>query len=357
MVNSKSTKTEILAAYHQLEQEKAELLAKIQQMPPTPKTASIPVKTAPEKPAMTPPNLVIPSDIKQTIASLETIKLTFGNSVSNLSEKLIAQATKLAQVKSELESEINQLKALHNIDEITETTLDDLIQEYENNAKNFSDELSLQQEYLQQQILELTQNWQKQKEIHRREIQEKNDNYQKEKSRNEQDYQYNLRQERQLGQEQFEQQQQHLFKELATSKQQQEKIWQEKEELISKKEQEYAEVKRQVRDFDEQLKAKIKQGENEGKGIGNYQVKVKADLRNKEIEGEKMNYLLRIESLQDTINNNQDRIAHLSRQLEAALKQVQDLAVKAIEGTSNRNSYEAMKEIALEQAKNTQKSK
>lgn len=32
------------------------------------------------------------------------------------------------------------------------------------------------------------------------------------------------------------------------------------------------------------------------------------------------------------------RIQNLSKQLESALKQVQDLAVKAIEGTSNVNS-------------------
>jgi hypothetical protein len=47
----------------------------------------------------------------------------------------------------------------------------------------------------------------------------------------------------------------------------------------------------------------------------------------------------------------------LSQQLDSALKQVQDLAVKAIEGASNRNSFEAMKEVALEQAKNQAKNK
>ena len=47
----------------------------------------------------------------------------------------------------------------------------------------------------------------------------------------------------------------------------------------------------------------------------------------------------------------------LSLQLEAALKQAQELAVKAIEGTSSHGSFEALKEIALEQAKNQPKAK
>jgi hypothetical protein len=357
MVNSKSTKTEILEAYHQLAQEKNELLAQINQLQSAAKNVPTTVKTTPEKLPVVPQNLAKQADIKQVISSLETLKFTFGSAVSNLSEKLIAEASKLNQIKAELASEIEQLKALHNIEEITETTLDDLIQEYECNAKNFGEELSLQEEYLQQQILELSQNWQKQKAIYQRQIQQRNDNYQKEKSRHEQDYQYNLQQQRQLSREEFEQQKQLLAKELAALKQQQEKSWQDQEEIISKKEREYSEAKQKVAAFEEHLKAKIKQGENEGKAIGNYQVKVKADLRNKEIEGERNIYQLRIQSLQDTIHHNQDRVDNLSRQLESALKQVQDLAVKAIEGTSNRNSYDAMKEIALEQAKNTQKSK
>jgi hypothetical protein len=43
--------------------------------------------------------------------------------------------------------------------------------------------------------------------------------------------------------------------------------------------------------------------------------------------------------------------------LDGALKQVQDLAVKAIEGASNINSYQALKEIAMEQAKAQTKNK
>jgi len=69
------------------------------------------------------------------------------------------------------------------------------------------------------------------------------------------------------------------------------------------------------------------------------------------VEGQKRNYELRIQSLEQTIQNQEAWINNLSKQLDAALKQVQDLAVKAIEGASNINSYQALKEIAMEQAK------
>lgn len=57
------------------------------------------------------------------------------------------------------------------------------------------------------------------------------------------------------------------------------------------------------------------------------------------------------------VQNQEARIHNLSKQLDGALKQVQDLAVKAIEGASNINSYQALKEIAMEQAKAQTKNK
>ena len=78
---------------------------------------------------------------------------------------------------------------------------------------------------------------------------------------------------------------------------------------------------------------------------------MKANLQSKDVEGNKRFYELRIQSLEQTIQASEARIQNLSKQLEAALKQVQDLAVKAIEGASNISSYQAFKEIALEQAK------
>ncbi|MEL6930654.1 MAG: hypothetical protein AAFO95_18760, partial [Cyanobacteria bacterium J06600_6] len=76
-----------------------------------------------------------------------------------------------------------------------------------------------------------------------------------------------------------------------------------------------------------------------------------------EIAGEQQNYQLQIESLEQTIRHQATRISKLSQQLDGSLQQVQNLAVKAIEGTSNRNSFEAVKAIAIEQAKTPQKGK
>jgi hypothetical protein len=203
----------------------------------------------------------------------------------------------------------------------------------------------------------LKKSWQKEQENHKLEVKERDDNYKQSYRRDEEEYRYNLNLERNLVREQYEQGKRVLYQELVEIRQVQEQQWLTREESIAQREKAQAAAKAAVEAFEKELEAKIKQGTDEGKGIGFYQGKVKADLRNKEVEGERRNFELKITSLNQNIQTQEARIQALTKQLDAALKQVQDLAVKAIEGSSNRSSFEAMKEIAIEQAKNQPKNK
>jgi hypothetical protein len=351
-VNSKNTKAEILEAYKTLEKEKKALESEVKKAT----TISIPVIKENNPPHQAKTNLSA-KNIEQTIKILEKLQTDFGSSVGNLSEQLVAEASSFQTIQELIFIEKRQLEELHQLTEINENTIDHLIQTYQTSAKQFVEELNQREENIQQEIESLKQVWTKEKEIFTRTLKERNENYQKTKQREAEEYQYNLDLQRDLDEDQYEQQKKNLYQELATVRLQLEQQWQQREETITRQEQEYTEAKNKVVAFEEQLKTKIKQAEEEGKGIGNYQAKIKADLRTKEIEGQTNNYQLKIQTLEQTIHNQEVRIDKLVQQLELALKQVQDLAVKAIEGTSNRKSFEAMKEIALEQVKNQAKSK
>jgi hypothetical protein len=356
-INAKSTKTEILAAYKDLERAKKELELQMKNMP------QVTVTETSNNPKNSQNNKnneiakIAPRDMLKTIQALSQIQVGFGGTVGSLSEQLIIEATKLENLRKSIEQEREHLASLHELTEIDETTIDNLIATYQENAKTFSAELEQQQETSDREIQELKQAWNKEQEIHLRETKATQEIYRQELAREEAEYRYNLNLARSLDREEYQQQKQLQSQELAEARQTLEKQWQETEENLAKQEREYAELKEKVETFEEKLKAKIKQSSEEGKGIGTYQAKVKADLRNKEIEGEKQNDRLKIEALERTIQDKATRIDKLSQQLDAALQQVQNLAVKAIEGSSNRNSFEAMKEIAIEQAKNSPKGK
>ena len=354
-INSKSTKAEILAAYKALDKEKRALQAAQRSNNVIP-ASNRPVATNGNTPINTMQQLQ-QKDIAKTIKILEQLQSGFGGAVGNLSEQLIAEATTLEEIRASISEEKIQLKQLHEIEETDEETIDELIQQYRHSYKDFSEEYTAESEQKRQEIAELIQNWRKEQEQHQRDIKLRNEEAKKNKQRDAEEYQYNLDLARDLDEEAYEQEKKAKYQELDTVRQELEQAWQEKESEISKQEKAHVEAKEQVAEFTEKLRKKVRQGEEEGKGIGAYQTKIKLDLRRKEIEGEEQNYQLRIQSLQQTIDSQEERIYKLNQQLDLAQKQVQDLAVKAIEGTANRQSYEAMKEIAMEQAKTQQKGK
>lgn len=353
-LTEKSTKAEILEAYNELLKEKA--------APKTQATTTVVEKTQVEKPQVQQPKTVMNQSqslqqrMNNTLESLMKIQLGFGSAASELSEQLTTRAAKLSEIQESVAKEIEELKQLHNL-EIAEETLDTLIASYEENAKAYQSEYNQRFEVLSQEISESRNTWEKEQEEHQRTVKERDDNQQKTRQRDGAEYKYNLELERKLTQDEYEQQQKSLYKDLEEFKQAIEKQWLEREKAISEREKQFEESKAKVEAFPKEKEAAIKKASEEGKGIAHYQAKVKSDLYAKEVEGQKRFYEQRLQSLEQTIQNQESRIANLSKQLESALKQVQDLAVKAIEGTSNVNSYQAMKEIALEQAKSQAKLK
>lgn len=355
-VSDKSTKAEILEAYKEATEEKVTLELQVKQLNASPKQPAVP-----EKPIVEAQQSMVSTQTQQkmqsTIDNLILLQFGFGGAVSELSEKLTSEATKLEELRRVVGEEVQQLQELHSLEDVAEDTLDNLIQQYEESAKTFTDELSEGRETVEQELLELRLAWEKEQELQKLTVTERNDNQQKAGDRDEELYDYDLNLQRNLDIEEYEQRQQGLYQEIEEFRQEQEKQWAEREKSISEREKLSAEVKAKVEAFPNELEANIKNGKDTGRNIGNYQAKIKADLLAKDIEGQKQNYELQIQGMLQTIQNQDARLASLSQQLDSALKQVQDLAVKAIEGSSNLSSFQAVREIAIEQAKTQQKNK
>jgi phosphopantetheine adenylyltransferase len=355
----KNTKAEILTAYNQLADEKKALEAEVKTIqkqataPPVhPPTAKV-VKD--ESKAMM--NAVPTQDkVNHTIANLDSLQLGFGAAVSELSEKLTTEAAKLAEIREGVTAEITELQTLHGL-AVDEDTFEELINSYETSSKAFGEELRSRQGDTQQEVQSLTKAWNKEQEQNGITVKERVELDRKSSQREVQEYKYNLDLARKIDREQYEQQQAVLYYELAETKEVQEKTWTERELALAEREKLFHEAKDKVAAFVQDKEKAIEKAKGEGKGIATWQAKIKSDLYGKEVEGQKRFYEGRIESLEDTISNQGERLNSLSKQLEAALKQVQDLAVKAIEGSANANSYQTLKEITLEQAKSQAKTK
>ena len=356
---SRSTKAEILAAYKELSKEKAALESQMRQQEASAKTATATKSKPSEKPAMTSnsSNSIQQQRMNETIDRLMQLQSGFGTSVSDLSEKLTAEASKLEELRDRVDEEVAQLTELHDLSEIEDDTLHNLVTQYQDSAKQFREELERQRETLEQEVSGSQEAWAKEREERQRFVKERNEEHRKTRQRDAQEYEYELELQRRLDEEQYEATQERLYRALEEMQQEREEALDEREKEICDREKQFHEYKTKVEEHPQELEATIKRGKDSGRNIGHYQAKVKADLKAKEIEGRKQAYELRLQSLSETIANQDARIASLSGQLDSALKQVQDLAVKAIEGSANANSLQAVKDIALEQAKNQPRGK
>jgi hypothetical protein len=73
------------------------------------------------------------------------------------------------------------------------------------------------------------------------------------------------------------------------------------------------------------------------------------ELLRKEFDGERNVLNTRIESSEKTVKEQGEHIAKLSLQMEKAYQKVQDIAVKAIEGSSNAKSLANLQQLLNEQ--------
>jgi ribonuclease HI len=74
----------------------------------------------------------------------------------------------------------------------------------------------------------------------------------------------------------------------------------------------------------------------------------------KESEAEKRLAELQIKTLEDNLARQSAQMAALHKQLDEAKQQVQEIAVKAIEGASGAKALSHINQIAMEQAKHQQ---
>lgn len=352
----RNTKAEILAAYQEMAKEKAALESQVRQLKQSSKPPIPPPPKSPEPISSQAPKTE-QQRMKDTIALLMKLQLSFGNSVSDLSEKLTIEAAKLEALQHQVDEEISQLTELHNLSDIEDHTLDTLLAEYEQNYTQFQAELTDRKESLELEFFNLKKSWDKEREDSLCQSRERDEDYGKTTQRETEEYQYELELQRHLEAEQYARSQEERYRELEEMQQQQQKAWEEREKAIADREQQFAEAKQKVEAYPKELEATLKRGKENGRNIAHYQSKVKADLKQKEVEGQKQFFELRLNALENSIRDRETRIQSLTKQLESALKQVQDLAVKAIEGSANAHSLQAMKDIALEQAKNQPRSK
>lgn len=266
--------------------------------------------------------------IDSIVKGLADLQLDFGSITSGLSEKLKQESSKLDELKRAIEIEAEQLQELQQI-RVVADAFHILNEEHQEKLTVLEQNAANQREILEKDTTQKRKTWGKEQQEFEASVQEKTAFTIKQRLGEAADYQYDLQRQRKIETDAYEETKRTSERDLQESTREKEKNWVEREKLLSDNQAEFEKNQTKAAGFEEELKQAYVKAKEEAIQEVSREAKVKADLVDKEWEGSKQGYELKVQSLQQTIERQTEQIAEISAQLQATMKQAQDLAMKA----------------------------
>jgi hypothetical protein len=305
---------------------------------------------------------------KEVIQAAESLSSEgVSKEISNLK---IETSKTLAQISDRLEEEIQKFKAVQNaialkekeLQELYEieksaSTLAALIESQNQKRQAFELEMAEKKEALSQEIEALRAQREQEKKEYEEEIKERDMIEKKRREREKDDYEYSFKREQKLAKDKFEDEKAKLEKEIQIKKEQMESELKEREKVVAEKEEELNELRKKLNAFPKELETAVAKAVKETTERLNLEAKNREELVKKEFIGERNVLTTRIESLEKIVKEQSEQIAKLTQQLERAYQQVQEIAVKTIEGSSTIKSFANLQQWISEQMKKSSQEK
>ncbi len=271
--------------------------------------------------------------VDSIVKGIADLQLEFGSIVNELSEKLAKQNSKLDELNRAIEVETQNLKELQQI-RVVADTLDILTQEHQEKLKNLEQDIATKREVLEKEITQTRKEWQKEQEAYEEAVQAYNDLLTKERQKETEEYQYKLENTQKINTDAYEGRKRQLERQLQEATEAKEKDWAAREKIITEHQPLFAEYQQKIAASPVELEEAVKKAREEAIRDTSQKAKIEADLFEKEWEATKQSYELKIKSLEETIQKQAEQIEGISAQLQAALKQAQDLAMRAFENSA-----------------------
>lgn len=262
------------------------------------------------------------------VNGMAALQLDFGNIVTSLSQRLDSESTKLDELQRAIAVETDHLQNLQQV-RIVADALYILRQEHQERLTTLEKETEAQQEALEKEINQTHKNWEKEAEEFTIKTQEEAETLAKQREQEAADYQYEIERARQIQMDEYEEKKRLQERTLQEQNQEKEKDWTAREQVLAEQQEEFEANQAKVATFEEELKKAYIEAKEEAIKEIERDAKVKSNLVEKEWEGEKQGYDLKIASLESEIERQTEQISELMAQLQTATNQAQSLAMRA----------------------------
>ncbi len=278
--------------------------------------------------------------VESVVQKISGLGLEISRSLSDLSSKLVEEVNLLAGAREAVALERKELERMHRID-VAATTVDQLVEDY-----------SRQNRELEAEITARRSEWEEEARTSERERKEQEEALRKQRQREIEEYEYKKNLERKKAQDRYEEEIRLQEKKNAERQELLEKGWQQRETALREREEEFAKLQQESSGFPARLEKEAKAAASEAARAAESRFQQQTAMLQKDAEAERRVNALQVKSLEETVARQSAQIAALEKQLAEAKQQVQDIAVKAIEGASGARALSHINQIAMEQAKN-----
>ena len=335
-VTLKSTKDQILAAYNEvLEKLNEKQIASPQEQKKQQEQEAVVIKAT--------------SNSSDTILSdLSGLKSKTIKQIDSLSEQLLGEFQKLANLREAITLEQKHLQELYHINE-TANTLSALLQTQAEEKERFKLEMDQTKQAFEEEMAMKKSHWKQLSQQLEQDYKEQKEEAEKSRKREEEDYKYTLELKRRKEMDEYENKKSMMEKELSELKGDLIK----READLVEKEKTHESLKMQVEEFPNVVKEAVEHAENLLRTQMNQQYEFEMQLKEKEYTGTLKLNERSINYLEEVVQKQESLIKELTGKLDVATQQVQSIAYRALDTSAQRfsNSHATTeKEKALQGA-------
>ncbi len=284
------------------------------------------------------------------VKGINDLKLEIGRMLTQLSDRLGDEVNKYQAIQRAIEVRNGELQELYEI-ERSASALAALIEAQNQKREEFEADMAARKEALSQEIEMTRADWAKEKKEQETLAKILDAQKKKRREREKEEFRYAFEREQQLARDRFEDEKAGLEKEITLKREQLEKELGGREKAVAQSESELNELRTRVAAFPKELEDAITRAVKDATTRMGVEAKNREDLSKKEFDGQRNVLTTRIAAMEKTVEEQSQQIAKLSQQTENAYQKVQDIALKAVEGSSDSKTLTGIQQLLAEQTR------
>ena len=277
--------------------------------------------------------------VEGVVQGIAAFGLQVSKALADISAQLTQEVARLTTLREAVALEQRELERLHKID-ILATSIGQMVQDY-----------ATKKQALEGEISERRAAWEAEHAERERAEREYEDGLKKQRQREAEDFEYKKALERKKAQDKYDEDVRLRDRQTREKQESLEKSWQDREAALKAREDELAQLRKDVDAYPKRLAQEIDRAVAETRRQAEQQFDQRLLVSTKDAEADRRVAELRIKTLEEVVARQAEQLATLQKQADEAKQQVQEIAVKAIEGASGARALAHANQIAMEQAR------